>query len=163
VPYPGCHALGVAKNDMGSVRTIRGTRVSRAIRKAEAYVRGEKASPIACRLGRHHRHAIAVACRRSISMPPTTSSTQPLRYTHVAFVLLLSFLLFPAALRFRNRIRWWDVVAGLTCVGILIYAIMGGDDFTDRATSPLPLDVLLGVIFIVLLLEASRRDRLIVP
>ena len=33
--------------------------------------------------------------------------TQQLRYTHVAFVLLLAFLLFPAALRFRNRIRWW--------------------------------------------------------
>ena len=39
-------------------------------------------------------------------------ATQPLRYTHVAFVLVLSFLLFPMALRFRNRIRWWDVVAG---------------------------------------------------
>ena len=30
-------------------------------------------------------------------------ATQPLRYTHVAFVLLLSFLLFPAAARFRTR------------------------------------------------------------
>src|SRR6476469_7475446 len=61
---------------------------------------------------------------------------QELRYTHVAFVLLLAFLLFPMAARFRDRIRWWDVIAGLTCVGILIYAILGGDDFTDRATTP---------------------------
>ena len=37
-------------------------------------------------------------------------ATQPLRYAHVAFVLVLSFLLFPMATRFRNRIRWWDVV-----------------------------------------------------
>ena len=48
-------------------------------------------------------------------MPPTTIvPTQELRYTHVAFVLVLSFLLFPLATRFRNRIRWWDVVPGLS-------------------------------------------------
>ena len=40
---------------------------------------------------------------------------------------------------------------------ILIYAIVGGEDFTDRATSPTQLDIILGVIFIVLLLEATRR------
>ena len=83
--------------------------------------------------------------------------TLELRYTHVAFVLLLAFLLFPMASRFRDRIRWWDVIAGLTCVGILIYAIVGGEDFTDRATSPNRTDVILGVIFIVLLTEATRR------
>jgi TRAP transporter 4TM/12TM fusion protein len=83
--------------------------------------------------------------------------TQELRYTHVAFVLLLAFLVFPAAARFRDRIRWWDVIAGLTCVGILIYAIAGGEDFTDRATTPNHTDVILGVTFIVLLVEATRR------
>ncbi len=83
--------------------------------------------------------------------------TQELRYTHVAFVLLLSFLAFPMMQRFRDRIRWWDVIAGLTCVGILIYAILGGEDFTDRATVPNRTDIILGVIFIVLLVEATRR------
>ena len=39
--------------------------------------------------------------------------TIPLRYTHVAFVLLLSFLLFPLAERFRNRIQWFDVIPPL--------------------------------------------------
>src|SRR5215203_4557923 len=84
-------------------------------------------------------------------------ATQPLRYAHVAFVLVLSFLLFPMATRFRNRIRWWDVVLGLAGAAILIYAIDGGEDFTDRATSPTQLDTILGVVFIVLLLEATRR------
>src|SRR5712664_1183732 len=77
--------------------------------------------------------------------------TQPLRYTHVAFVLVLSFLLFPVAARFRHRIMIWDVVAGAACVGILAYAMWGGEDFTDRATLPDRLDVVLGVIFVVLL------------
>src|SRR6478735_5512314 len=84
-------------------------------------------------------------------------ATQPLRYAHVAFVLVLSFLLFPMAMRFRNRIRWWDVVLGLAGAAILLYAIEGGEDFTDRATSPTQLDTVLGVIFIILLLEATRR------
>src|SRR6202008_4309786 len=84
-------------------------------------------------------------------------ATQPLRYAHVAFVLILSFLLFPMAMRFRNRIRWWDVVMGLAGAAILVYAIDGGEDFTDRATMPNKLDVVLGVTFMVLLLEATRR------
>jgi TRAP transporter 4TM/12TM fusion protein len=83
--------------------------------------------------------------------------TLQLRYTHVAFVMMLAFLLFPMAPRFRNRIQWWDVLFGLAAVAILIYAIMGGDDFTDRATGPNRVDVVLGVIFILLLLEATRR------
>src|SRR5215213_4591831 len=84
-------------------------------------------------------------------------ATQPLRYAHVAFVLVLSFLLFPMATRYRNHIRWWDVVLGVIGAAILIYAIEGGEDFTDRATSPTQLDTILGVVFIILLLEATRR------
>jgi TRAP transporter 4TM/12TM fusion protein len=83
--------------------------------------------------------------------------TQPLRYAHVAFVLILSFLLFPLAERFRNRIRWWDVAAGCAGAAILAYAINGGEDFTDRATVPTQIDVVLGMLFIALLLEATRR------
>src|SRR6266481_8135272 len=83
--------------------------------------------------------------------------TQELRYTHVAFTLVLSFLLFPLATRFRNRVRWWDVVPGIFAVATIFYALWGGDDFTDRATLPDRWDVIVGVIFIVLLLEATRR------
>src|SRR5215212_1027076 len=51
--------------------------------------------------------------------------TQPLRYAHVAFVMVLCFLLFPLAARFRNRIQVWDVVAAAAAVAILAYAILG--------------------------------------
>src|SRR4030081_1114550 len=90
--------------------------------------------------------------------------TQGLRYTHVAFTLVLSFLLFPLATRFRNRVRWWDVVPGIFAVATIVYALWGGDDFTDRATSPDRWDVIVGIVFIVLLLEATRRTTgLIMP
>jgi TRAP transporter 4TM/12TM fusion protein len=83
--------------------------------------------------------------------------TQALRYTHLAFVLVLSFLLFPLAAGFRNRIEWFDVIAGILAVCVMGYALMGGDDFTDRAAVPDRWDVILGVVLIVLVLEASRR------
>ncbi len=83
--------------------------------------------------------------------------TQELRYIHVAFVLLLSFLLFPLSDRFRNRIQWFDVIPALAGIAIIVYALAGGDDFTDRAAVPERWDVILGAIFIVLVLEAARR------
>lgn len=83
--------------------------------------------------------------------------TQQLRYIHVAFVLLLSFLLFPLASRFRNRIQWFDVIFACAGIGIIVYALWGGDDFLDRASVPDRWDVILGGIFIVLVLEAARR------
>ena len=83
--------------------------------------------------------------------------TQELRYIHVAFTLVLSFLLFPLAMRFRNRVRWWDIVPGIVAVATIVYALWGGDDFTDRATMPDRWDVIVGIVFIILLLEATRR------
>jgi TRAP transporter 4TM/12TM fusion protein len=83
--------------------------------------------------------------------------TQTLRPVHVGFMLFLSFLLFPVAKRFRNRARWWDWVAALASVGIVAYLIAGGDDFTDRATTPNRWDLILGVALMVLVLEATRR------
>jgi TRAP transporter 4TM/12TM fusion protein len=83
--------------------------------------------------------------------------TQELRYIHVAFTLVLSFLLFPLAVRFRNRVRWWDIVPGLLAVAAIGYALWGGEDFTDRATVPERWDIIIGVVFIILLLEATRR------
>src|SRR4249920_1467838 len=83
--------------------------------------------------------------------------TKALRYIHVSFVLLLSFLLFPLASRFRNHVQWFDIIPALAGIAIIIYALAGGDDFLDRAAVPDRWDVILGGIFIVLVLEAARR------
>jgi TRAP-type uncharacterized transport system fused permease subunit len=83
--------------------------------------------------------------------------TQVLRPVHVAFVLFLCFLVFPVAPRFRHRVMWWDWLAALLAVAVVVYSIIGGDDFTDRNTSPLPWDIAFGVALIVLVLEAMRR------
>ena len=85
--------------------------------------------------------------------------TQDLRYIHVAFVLFLCFLVFPIAPRFRHRVMWWDWIAAILAVAIAAYALMGGDDFTDRNTSPERWDIVFGVALIVLVMEAMRRTN----
>ena len=69
---------------------------------------------------------------------------------------MLSFLLFPMAMQFRNRIRWWDVVLGLDRRRDPDLRHRGRRTHRPRHT-PTPLDAFLGVVFIVLLLEATRR------
>jgi len=83
--------------------------------------------------------------------------TQVLRPVHLAFVLFLTFLIFPVARRFRHRIMWWDWIAALLSLVIIAYAIMGGDDFNDRNTMPETWDIVLGGLLMVLVLEAMRR------
>ena len=83
--------------------------------------------------------------------------TQLMRSAHVAIVLCLVFLLFPVARRFRDRLQWWDFCFALVPLYIAWYMYAGGDDFTDRNTTPLPLDMWLGIALIVLILEAVRR------
>jgi TRAP transporter 4TM/12TM fusion protein len=139
-----------------------------ALKKAEAYIEADEgalnrlsgiagiaATTIAVVMSVFHLYA-AIAGAWPLRDAPIIA-TQPLRYAHVAFVMLLSFLLFPMAVRYRNRVRWWDLVLGVAGAAILIYAIEGGEDFTDRATSPTMLDTVLGVVFMALLLEATRR------
>ena len=83
--------------------------------------------------------------------------TQWLRPVHVGMVLVLCFLLFPVATGYRHRLMWWDVMAAALAIAVVTYLIMGGDDFGDRNTSPLPWDVFFGIALVLLVLEAMRR------
>ncbi len=85
--------------------------------------------------------------------------TQTLRPLHVAFVLGLCFMVFPVARRFRHRIMWWDWLAVALSIAIVAYLILGGDDFTDRNTSPEPWDIFFGIALIALVMEAMRRTN----
>ena len=85
--------------------------------------------------------------------------TQTLRPIHVGWVIALCFLVFPVTARFRHRIMWWDWLAAALSIAIVVYLIMGGDDFTDRNTTPAPWDIAFGIALIVLVLEAMRRTN----
>ncbi|KQW21225.1 C4-dicarboxylate ABC transporter permease [Afipia sp. Root123D2] len=130
-----------------------------ALRKAESYIEAEEGATNRL-FGWAGRITTAIAVAMSLFHLYAAYAivpTQQLRYTHVAFTLVLSFLLFPVAATFRNRVRWWDIVPGILAVATILYALWGGDDFTDRAAVPERWDVIVGLIFIVLVLEATRR------
>ncbi len=82
---------------------------------------------------------------------------QVLRPVHVGWTLLLVFLLFPIAARYRNRLMWWDVVCATLGVATIVYLLAGGDDIWDRNTLPSQADIFFGVTFVLLVLEAVRR------
>ena len=84
---------------------------------------------------------------------------QILRATHVTMVLVFIFLTFPITARFKNRLMIWDIGFALLAVSTLMYAVLGGDDFSDRNTYPLTTDILFGSILILLILEALRRTN----
>jgi TRAP transporter 4TM/12TM fusion protein len=83
--------------------------------------------------------------------------TDWLREIHVGIVLFLSFMLFPAATRFRHRLMWWDVIFALAAVACIVYMVAGGDDFSDRTTNPTTWDMVFGIALIALVIEATRR------
>jgi TRAP transporter 4TM/12TM fusion protein len=83
--------------------------------------------------------------------------TDLLREVHVGIVLFLSYLLFPIAKRYRHRLVWWDVAFALLSVAAIAYMIIGGDDFTDRNVTPTRWDMVVGILLIVLVIEAARR------
>ena len=85
--------------------------------------------------------------------------TQTLRPLHVAMVLVLTFLMFPVAARYRHRIMFWDWLAAGLAIAIVWYLIQGGDDFTDRNTIPEAWDIFFGIALIGLILEAMRRTN----
>jgi TRAP transporter 4TM/12TM fusion protein len=80
-----------------------------------------------------------------------------LRATHVAFVLLLVFLVFPIGRRFRHRVMWWDWLLAAAGIATTVYLVGGGDEFFDRSILPNDWDIAFGCLLIVLVLEAMRR------
>jgi TRAP transporter 4TM/12TM fusion protein len=80
-----------------------------------------------------------------------------LRSIHLAFVLFLAFLIFPAAKRFRHRVMWWDWLLAIAGVATTVYLIAGGDEFFDRSIVPNDWDIVFGVALVLLIMEAMRR------
>jgi TRAP transporter 4TM/12TM fusion protein len=130
-----------------------------ALQKAEAYVEQEE-GPLNKLSGALGTFVTAIAVIMSLFHLYAAYGIMPthvLRGIHVAFVLFLCFLLYPAAKRFRHRVRWWDWLAALAALVVVGHMLAGGDDFLERAISPTLWDQVLGVALILLVLEAARR------
>jgi len=132
-----------------------------ALHKAEEFIEAEEGAANRLKSGLRV-FVVAIAFAMSAFHLYTAYAivpTQTLRPVHVGFVLFLCFLVFPLHPRYRHRIMWWDWLAAALSIAIVVYLIQGGDDFTDRNTSPEPWDIAFGIALIVLVLEAMRRTN----
>ncbi|NOY64813.1 MAG: TRAP transporter permease [Nitrospirae bacterium] len=89
-----------------------------------------------------------------------------IRAIHLAFAMTLCFLVIPCIKRQRRRFHRISSTEGipvtdyiLCIIGSLsaLYIVIDYEGITMRAGIPLPRDIVVGVVLILLLLEASRR------
>ena len=85
-------------------------------------------------------------------------TAQILRATHLAFVQLLAFLLFPASKKMRkDTLPWYDVVLALIGAACWMYIVINFDTLVRRSGNNTVLDVAIGIIGIIILFESCRR------
>jgi TRAP transporter 4TM/12TM fusion protein len=91
------------------------------------------------------------------------------RGVHMAFVLGLIFLVFTARQSEQSKLpesRWWkpggislvDIALSIGAVAASLYVPWIFNDLAFRVGNPLPIDVAMGTLLIVVLLEATRRS-----
>ncbi|MDR7543693.1 MAG: TRAP transporter fused permease subunit [Armatimonadota bacterium] len=78
---------------------------------------------------------------------------------HLMFVLVLAFLLYPATRRTlqRRTPTPWDVALAAAAVVAMGYILVDFEAFIYRSYTPTTLDMALGIVTILLVLEATRR------
>jgi len=85
-------------------------------------------------------------------------TAQVLRATHLAFVMLLGFILYPASRKMPlNTLPLYDVFLGIAGFSAWMYIVINFDTLVRRTGAYLPLDIAVGVVGILILFEACRR------
>ncbi len=87
-----------------------------------------------------------------------TVMTLVTRLVHVMLILTLTLLLYPAARRFKNRGLGVDIALALICIFVFAYPFIDLEPFMYRVANPTFLDVVVGVLAMFLVLEATRRS-----
>ena len=85
-------------------------------------------------------------------------TAQILRATHLAFVELLAFLLFPASKSMpKDTLPWYDVLLGLIAAACWMYIVINFDQLVRRTGDNTVLDITVAIIGILVLCESCRR------
>jgi TRAP transporter 4TM/12TM fusion protein len=80
------------------------------------------------------------------------------RAFHLGFALLLAFLLYPATSSMsRKKIHYTDIGLGITGAAVAGYIVLFYDGLVARAGNYTNIDILVGIVGILLVLEACRR------
>ncbi len=85
-------------------------------------------------------------------------TAQILRATHLAFVELLAFLLFPASKSMpKDTLPWYDVLLGLIAAACWMYIVINFNQLVRRTGDNTVLDITVAIIGILVLCESCRR------
>ncbi|NLB38686.1 MAG: TRAP transporter permease [Clostridiales bacterium] len=103
--------------------------------------------------------AIAVVCVlfSIIQIWHAISSITYIRALHLALVMLLAFILYPAKRSMpKNTLPWYDVVLSLLGFAVCMYQVFNQGALASRLRLK-PIEIYIGILGILLLLEATRR------
>jgi len=81
------------------------------------------------------------------------------RSLHVGFLLLLTFLIYPATKKGARHggIAWWEWALAATAFALSLYQWVFEGDLIQRAGDPTEVDIVVGCIVVLMLFEAARR------
>ena len=80
------------------------------------------------------------------------------RSVHVGFLMLLTFLLYPARAHApKERLPWYDMLVAAAAFAAGLYHWVFEADIVQRAGEPNTADMIVGIGVVVLLFEAARR------
>jgi TRAP-type uncharacterized transport system fused permease subunit len=106
--------------------------------------------------------AIGSALAASLAMAGVVwvvSIIEPLIYRALFLLLALAatWVAYPSGRRDRDRVTAWDAILIAASVCVLAWPILDRAEFVYRVATPLAVDVALGSLLILLVLEATRR------
>ena len=79
------------------------------------------------------------------------------RAVHLGFGVTLTYLLYPATRKGTDKLAWYDVVLAVLGVLVMSYPVWNFHSLLIRAGAYTKLDIVIGAIGILLVLEATRR------
>jgi TRAP transporter 4TM/12TM fusion protein len=91
------------------------------------------------------------------------------RCIHLAFAIMLVYLSYPAFkkretkgifsfLSVKNKIHFIDYALGIIAAFAALYLAINYAELAERQGAPIPMDIIVGVVLVILLLEAARRS-----
>lgn len=79
------------------------------------------------------------------------------RAVHLGFGLALTYLLYPATRKSVRKLAWYDVALAVLAVFVMSYPVWNFHPLLIRAGAYTRLDIIIGALGILLVLEATRR------
>ena len=83
---------------------------------------------------------------------------QQVRYIHLGFAITLAYWLYPASTKFsRTKLNVFDFLLGCSFIGVVGYCVFNYAELLKRAGRFNDLDMYVGILAIILIIEACRR------